>query len=59
MRYSVMLKKNYEFRLVLTKGKYYSGKYIEAFAIKNNLEINKIRNSNKKRNSEKQLKEIE
>lgn len=30
-----MLKKNYEFKNVLSKGKYYSGKYIEIF-IKNN-----------------------
>lgn len=37
-----MLKKNYEFRFVLTKGKYYSGKYIEAFCIKNNLRKNKL-----------------
>ena len=37
-----MLKKNYEFKFVLTKGKYYSGKYIEAFCIKNNLSKNKI-----------------
>ena len=37
-----VLKKNYEFRLVLSKGKYYSGKYIEAFALKNYLNRNKI-----------------
>ena len=37
-----VLKKNYEFRLVLSKGKYYSGKYIEAFALKNYLNKNKI-----------------
>lgn len=37
-----MLKKNYEFRRVLTKGKYYTGKYIECFAIKNYLNYNKI-----------------
>lgn len=36
------LKKNFEFRFILSKGKYYSGKYIEAFAIKNNLKTNKI-----------------
>ncbi len=42
MRKTEKLKKNYEFRFILTKGKYYSGKYIEAFAIKNNLKINKI-----------------
>lgn len=42
MKNTEMLKKNYEFRLVLTKGSYYSGKCIEAFYIKNNLKINKI-----------------
>ena len=31
-----MLKKNYEFKNVLTKGKYYGGKQIEAFVLKNN-----------------------
>ena len=45
MKQSEMLKKNYEFKFVLTKGKYYSGKVIEAFAVKNNLKINKLRNS--------------
>jgi len=45
MKNTEMLKKNYEFRLVLNRGKYYSGEYIEAFAIKNKLKINKIRNS--------------
>ena len=37
-----VLKKNYEFRAVLSKGKYYRGVYIEAFALKNSLEKNKI-----------------
>lgn len=36
MKTTEMLKKNYEFKQVLTKGKYYSGKYIKAFMIKNN-----------------------
>ena len=31
-----MLKKNYEFKNVLTKGKYYGGKQIEMFVLKNN-----------------------
>ena len=31
MKKTNKMKKNYEFRKVLTKGKYYSGKYIEAF----------------------------
>lgn len=42
MKKTQTLKKNYEFKYVLTKGKYYSGKYIEVFYIKNNLNINKI-----------------
>ncbi len=40
MKKTKMLKKNYEFRKVLTKGKYYSGKYIEVFILKNNLKQN-------------------
>ena len=35
MKYTIILKKNYEFKRVLNKGKYYSGKYIEAFTLKN------------------------
>ena len=31
MKKTKMLKKNYEFKNVLSKGKYYSGDYIEAF----------------------------
>lgn len=31
MKQTKMMKKNYEFRNVLSKGKYYSGRYIEAF----------------------------
>ena len=33
MEKTKMLKKNYEFKNVFSKGKYYSGKYIEAFVI--------------------------
>ena len=36
------LKKNYEFKNVLTKGKYYSGKYIDIYIQKNKKEINVI-----------------
>ena len=36
MKKTRMLKKNYEFKHVLSKGNYYSGKYIEAFIRKNN-----------------------
>ena len=38
MKKTVMLKKNYEFKKVLTKGIYYSGSCIEAFIIKGNKE---------------------
>lgn len=40
MKKTKMLKKNYEFRKVLSKGKYYSGKNLEAFIIKNFNNIN-------------------
>lgn len=36
MKKTKMLKKNYEFRTVLSKGKYYSGNYLEAFVKPNN-----------------------
>ena len=36
MKKTEMLKKNYEYKRVLTKGKYYSVKYIEAFIKTNN-----------------------
>ena len=39
MKITKMMKKNYEFKNVLSKGKYYSGKYIEAF-IKRREEVN-------------------
>ena len=40
MKKTKMLKKNYEFRTVLSKGKYFSGKYVEAFIKKNAKDIN-------------------
>ncbi len=40
MKKTNMLKKNYEYKNVLSKGKYYSGKYIEIFIKKNNKNIN-------------------
>ena len=42
MKNTKMLKKNYEFKNILTKGKYYSGNKIEAFITKNNQKNNKI-----------------
>lgn len=35
-----MLKKNYEFKQVLTKGKHFSGEYINAIILKKNISIN-------------------
>ena len=40
MKKTKMLKKNYEFRKVLSKGKYYSGKYIETFILENKRNFN-------------------
>lgn len=40
MKKTKMLKKNYEFKNVIAKGKYYSGKNIEAFIKKNNKNYN-------------------
>lgn len=42
MKKTETLKKNYEFKQVLKRGKYCSGKYIDAFYIKNNFNYNKI-----------------
>ena len=40
MKQTEMLKKNYEFKTVLTKGKFYMGKEIEIFILKNNRKRN-------------------
>lgn len=42
MKKTKMLKKNYEFRRVLSKGKYYSGEYIETLILNNNKKENYI-----------------
>ena len=42
MKKTITLKKNYEFKRVLNRGKYYSGKYIEVFISKNTLKSNCI-----------------
>ena len=39
MKKTTMLKKNYEFRAVLTKGKCFKEKVIEIFILKNNKTI--------------------
>ena len=40
MKKTNMLKKNYEFSNVFSRGNYYSGRYIEAFILKNRQEKN-------------------
>ena len=40
MNKTKMLKKNYEFKNVLSKGKYYTGENIEAIILKNNYNYN-------------------
>ena len=42
MKNTKMLKKNYEFKTVLTKGKYYAGRKIEAYILNNNTQNNKL-----------------
>lgn len=42
MKKTRMLKKNYDFKNILSKGNYYSGKYIEAFIKKNNFIYNML-----------------
>lgn len=42
MKKTTMLKKNYEFRYILTKGKRYTGFYIDIYIKKNNLKENKL-----------------
>lgn len=40
MKTTKMLKKNYEFKKVLSKGTYFSGNYIDAFVMKNKKNYN-------------------
>ena len=40
MKKTEMLKKNYEFKIVLSKGKFYAGKEISIFILKNNKKRN-------------------
>ena len=40
MKTTKMLKKNYEFKQVLSRGKSYSGKNLKVFILKNNQEYN-------------------
>ena len=42
MKKTITLKKNYEFKKVLNKGKYFSGNYLDFYIAKNNENINKI-----------------
>ena len=40
MKRTKMIKKNYEFRAILNKGKYVTGKFIECFYVSNKQDIN-------------------
>ncbi len=40
MKKTLKLKKNYEFKRVLTKGNYYSGKYLDVFVKQNKFSVN-------------------
>ena len=40
MKKTIILKKNYEFNTTFKRGKYFSGKLIECFYIKNNKKLN-------------------
>ena len=42
MKKTLKLKKNYEFKKILNKGKYYGGHYLDVFVIKNRSNINQI-----------------
>lgn len=42
MKKTMKLKKNYEFKRVLSKGNYYSGKFLDVFVKKNKYSINFI-----------------
>jgi ribonuclease P protein component, eubacterial len=42
MRNTDTLKKNYEFKHIFDNGKFYNGKYINVYIIKNNVNKNKI-----------------
>lgn len=42
MKKTIMLKKNYEFKNILTRGKYFGGKNIEIFVVSNDIAINML-----------------
>lgn len=42
MKKTTMLKKNYEFKYVLDRGKRYNGRYIDIYMKRNNLKENKL-----------------
>lgn len=42
MKNTITLKKNYEFKRILQKGKWYSGKYIRVYVMDNKAEENRI-----------------
>lgn len=42
MKNTIMIKKNYEFKMFFSRGKFYSGEYINMYIHKNNLSYNKL-----------------
>ena len=42
MKRTIKLKRNYEFKKVLDKGKYFSGRYLDCYISKSTEDINKI-----------------
>lgn len=42
MKKTIMLKKNYEFKNILTKGKYFGGRLVEVFVVKNDISANML-----------------
>ena len=58
MKTTKMLKKNYEFKQVLTRGKYYSGQYIKVFIMKNNKQNNFLAQKCGKANKRNRIKRL-
>ncbi|MBP3596047.1 MAG: ribonuclease P protein component [Clostridia bacterium] len=42
MKKTIVIKKNYEFKTLFSKGKFFHGEYIHMYVLKNNFKFNKI-----------------
>jgi len=42
MKKTITIKKNYEFKQIFSKGKFYNGRYIHMYILKNKIDYNKI-----------------